>query len=84
MGGLALLAAAIGLALSPQGRGMRRAHRLACYCLILSAIASVLGVYLWQQAGAVEPQYATPAMLALIFAAHSAWGWLLLIFSFRV
>jgi hypothetical protein len=84
MGGLALLAAALGLALSPQGRGLRRAIRLASYCIILSAIASVLGVYLWREAGAIEPQYATPAMLALIFAAHSAWGWLLFIFSFRL
>jgi hypothetical protein len=84
MGGLALLAGAIGLAISPQGRGLRRVTRLAACLLIISAVASAVGVYLWRQAGAIEPQYATAAMLALIFAAHSAWGWVLFIFSFRI
>jgi hypothetical protein len=84
MGGLALGAAALGLALSPRGRGLRRVTRLASYALVVSATASAVGVYLWGQSGAMEPQYAAPAMLALIFAAHSAWGWLLLLLSFRM
>jgi hypothetical protein len=84
MAGLVLLAVAWGIAISPQGHGLRRATRLAAYSLILSGVCSAAGVYLWHGAGAIDPQYTTAGMLGAVFGVHSAWGWVLLLTSFRL
>lgn len=75
MSALALLSVLVGLAL---GRGTRRMGRIAAVTLILSAIGSVVGLYLWDCCGALDARHATPGFLLLVFAVHSALGWILL------
>lgn len=81
MGGLAALFLAIGLTI--RGR-LRGTTRLAAIAVILAAIGSVAGLYLWHGSGAIEAQYAMPAFLAMVFGVHSLWGWVLLIASWRL
>jgi hypothetical protein len=81
MAGLAALCAAIGLI---AARWLTRMTRLASLLTILAAAASVIGLYLWVECGAVEPKYATPGFLALVFLVHSFWAWVLLAVSFRL
>jgi len=74
MGGLVLLSLAIGLAVGGRVRGLAR---LAAVTIILAAVGSAVGVWLWSQCGALEPGQTSVMVLALVFAAHSAWGWVL-------
>ena len=78
---LAGLAAATGLAL---GRNVRELSRLASILIILSAAGSVAGLYLGHMAGVIEAGQATALFMAIVFVAHSLWGWFLLVFVPRV
>ncbi len=79
MGGVVLLAAALGVAL---GRGVRRWTYIASITTILWAGGSVAALYFAKQYGWLEPDLVpvetTTKFMAVVFAAHSAWGWLLL------
>jgi len=81
MGGLVLLAAAVGLTIR---RGSRPASRVASIALIVAAAGSAVGLYLWGEAGAIEMRYAAPGFLALVFAVHSLFAWILLPLSWRI
>jgi hypothetical protein len=74
MGGLVLLALSIGMAVSGRVRGLTR---LAAVTVILAAVGSAVGMWLWSQCGALEAGQASVMVLALVFVAHSAWGWVL-------
>ncbi len=81
MAGLLLLSTALGLAI---GRGARGLSRLAAVCLVLAAVGTVVALYLGAKTGAIEPRYTTANALAAAFAAHSAYGWLLLLVTWRL
>ena len=68
-------------------RGGYRFTRLAAIMLILCAVGSVVGLYLGSLCGAIRPhELAVPFLpfLALIFIAHSLWGWVLLPLASRL
>ena len=71
MGGLVLLSLSIGMAV---GGRLRELTRLASLTIILAAVGSAVGVWLWAQCGALEAGQASVMVLALVFVAHSAWG----------
>ncbi len=73
MGGLALWMASIGLALGRAARGLAR---LAAITLILSAVGTVVGLYLGSQCGAIPPEQSTSLYLAVAFLIHSIYGWI--------
>jgi len=73
MGGLVLWTASIGLALGRAGRGLAR---LAAITLILSAVGTVVALYLGSLCGAIPPEQSTPLYLALAFLIHSIYGWI--------
>ena len=79
--GLAGLATATGVA---WGRSVLGLSRLAAVLIILSAVASSVGLYLGHMAGVIEAAQATALFLAIVFVAHSLWGWFLLLFARRV
>jgi hypothetical protein len=74
MGGLALLSLSIGMAVGGRVRGLAQ---LAAVTVILAALGSAVGVWLWSQCGALEAGQTGVMVLALVFVAHSAWGWVL-------
>lgn len=55
-----------------------RACRLGGIGLIACALASSVGLMLWRQAGAITSEQAGVMTLVTVFAAISAWGWVLL------
>ena len=61
----------------------RRLMRLSAALLILSAGCTVWGLHVGVQSNALDPKYATPAYLAVAFAVHSAWGWILISIAAR-
>ena len=73
MGGLVLWTAAVGLAFGRAARGL---SRLAAITLILSAVGTVIGLYLGSRCGAIPPEQSTPLYLALAFLIHSLYGWI--------
>jgi len=73
MGGLGALSALIGLAVGRAARGLAR---LAAITLILSAVGTVVGLYLGSQCGAIPPAQSAPLYLALAFLIHSGYGWI--------
>lgn len=84
MGGLTLLLFFVGLA---GGRGVRRWTYAASILLILSAVASVIGLYLGSLSGAIAPGDLPMALLpslGLVFVIQSLWGWILLPLASRV
>ena len=81
MAGFVVTVAAIGITI---GRGARMLTRLAAAMVILSAVASVVGLYLGAECGAIDPARSSMAFLALVFAIHSLWGWVLLPVSSRL
>jgi len=74
IGGVTLLITTVGMAVAGRVRGL---IRLAAVTVILAGAASAVGVWLWSQCGALEPAQASVMIIALVFVAHSAWGWLL-------
>ena len=81
MGGLGVLCALIGLAIGRAARGLAR---LAAITLILSAVGTVVGLYLGSRCGAIPPTQATPFCLILAFLVHSGYGWIQLPILFRL
>lgn len=81
LGGLVVTCLSLGATMRLRARG---AAKWAAFCLILSATATVVGLYLGGQAGALEPKYYAPKMLGIIFVGVSAWAWMLLIVSRRL
>jgi hypothetical protein len=81
MGGLGALSALIGLAVGRAARGLAR---LAAITLILSAVGTVVGLFLGSQCGAIPPAQSTPLYLALAFFIHSGYGWIQLLILSRL
>ncbi|MCH7996056.1 MAG: hypothetical protein IIB57_16645, partial [Planctomycetes bacterium] len=79
--GLVLVSALIGLAIGTRVRGF---SRMAAVMLLVSAIGSVVGLYLGNLAGAIESAQSSMLFLALVFFVHSFWGWVLLLAGSRV
>lgn len=78
MGGLVVVFGLAGLAI---GRGVRGWSLVAAVTLLFSAFGSVFGLYVGHLCDAVNPaSWPVPFMagLAVIFAIHSFWGWILL------
>ncbi|MGB2986140.1 MAG: hypothetical protein WBE26_09685, partial [Phycisphaerae bacterium] len=74
MAGPVLVCVLLGLA---TGRGTRRWTYVASIMLILSAIGSVVGLYLGSQCGAIKPAELPVSFLpflAIVFVIHSVWG----------
>ena len=74
MGGLSVVAFCIGVAIAGRVRGL---GRIAAGTLLLSAIGSVVGLWLWSRLGAIPPGQATATFLAIAFVIHSGWAWAL-------
>ena len=82
--GLAASAALVTLFGMTIGRGARGLQRLAAVLLIISAVGSVVGLYLGARCGAIEAEHSTPMFLAMVFAIHSLYGWILLPVASRI
>jgi hypothetical protein len=74
--GVCLLGLLGGLA---WGRAAKAFCRAAGIAVILSALGSVVALRLLNLSGALEPVYASIPFLAMVFAIHSFFGWLLLL-----
>ena len=81
MAGLVLVSALVGLAIGARVRGF---SRMAAVMLLVSAIGSVVGLYLGNLAGAIESAQSSMLFLAFVFFVHSLWGWVLLLAGSRV
>ncbi len=81
MGGITLLFAFLGLAMAGSARGITK---LAGVTVILAAIGTAAGIWLWTQTGALDLQYADWPKLAAAFGIHSAWGVVLLLSANRI
>lgn len=81
MAGLGALCFCVGLSIAGRVRGLAR---FAGGTVILSAIGSVVGLYLWSRIDAVPPEQATLTYLLIVFAIHSAWGWILWVVAPRL
>ena len=81
MGGLVFAFLALGATLRFRIRG---AAKWAAFAVILAALGTIAALYLGGQAGAIEPNYTGAKTLAVIFAAVSLWGWILLIAAPRL
>lgn len=70
----------VGFAMLGMGvvRKAARLAKIAGVFLLLSAVASAGGLYLGLLTAVVDAEYATILFLAIVFAAHSFWGWVLL------
>jgi hypothetical protein len=81
MGLLTLLLALLGLALAGRAR---RITTLAGLVVILGALGTATGIWLWTQSGALEPRYAAWSVLMTAFGIHGSWGIVLLLSARRV
>ena len=82
MGTLVVVGALLGLSMARWPRGFTR---IAAAGTILAAAGSVAGLIALKQCDALEkPEYGTIPALAMIFAIHSIYGWLLLPISSRI
>ncbi len=81
MGGLTLLFAFLGLAMSAKARGITR---FAGVVVLLAAIATAVGIWLWTQTGALDIQYASWSRIAAAFGIHALWGVVLLLSANRI
>ena len=75
MGLLTLLMALMGLALASRVRGITR---LAGFSVLLAALGTVAGIWLWAQSGALDMPYARWQWLLRAFLVHGVWGFVLL------
>jgi hypothetical protein len=76
MAGLLVLAVLAGSTIRRVPRGL---NRLAALAVIASASATAVGLVLLGRCGAIEAGYSSVAFVVMVFAAHSLYGWLLLI-----
>jgi hypothetical protein len=81
MGWLTLLVALLGLATAARARGV---SLLAGITIIIAAIGTPVGLWLWSQGGAIDPRFASWPWLAGAFAMHAVWGLILLISAARI
>jgi hypothetical protein len=81
MGGITLLFAFLGLAMVWSARGITK---FAGITVILAALGTTLGIWLWTQSGALDLQYAAWPRLAAAFGIHAAWGVVLLLTANRI
>lgn len=81
VGVVATLFLMIGLLARRRARGF---SYLAAFTLILSAVASAVGLRVGAHFDAVAPEYATLSFIATVFAIQSAWGWVLLLACRRI
>jgi hypothetical protein len=84
MAGPVVVCALLGWAI---GRGTRGITYVAAVTLVVSAVGSVVGLYLGTLYDAVEPaELPMPLLpfLATVFLIHSIWGWILLPLASRV
>ncbi|MBI1827106.1 MAG: hypothetical protein HY287_04125 [Planctomycetes bacterium] len=80
MGGLVVLAWALGLMI----RRLRGATRFAAYMLIVASIGTAAAIYLGTQTGAMDAAQFKIPVIAAILVAESLWGWISLITSRRL
>ncbi len=73
-GAFVAFAVLVGLVISAKSRAL---SRLAAVVLLLSAIGSAAGIYLWGQCGALEGTYSSIPFILGVFFIHSLYGWLL-------
>jgi len=73
MGGLVLWTTLIGLAVRRAARGLAR---FAAIILILSAVGTVVALYLGSRCEAIPPEQAAPMYLFIAFLIHSSYGWI--------
>lgn len=73
-GAIVAFAVLVGLVISARSRAL---SRLAAVALLLSAIGSGVGIYLWGQCGALEGTYSSIPFIVGVFVVHSLYGWLL-------
>lgn len=81
MAGLGAVFFCVGLAVAGRLQGLAR---LASASLALSAVGSVVGLFLWSRLGAVSPDHATITFLLIVFLIHSSWAWVLWPLSSRL
>jgi hypothetical protein len=81
VGGLILTGLLFGVSI---GRGVRGLLRAASLVLVLSSVATVAALVIGARVDAVDAEQVTPLFLAGVFAAQSAWGWVLLPISWRI
>lgn len=81
MGGLTLLFAFLGMAMSGKARGITR---FAGVVVLVAAIATAAGIWLWSQTGALDLQYASWSKIGAAFGIHAVWGLVLLVSANRI
>jgi len=77
--GMGAVVAFCGLLGLMRDRAPLRLCRLAAVVLIVSAVASSVGLYIGSRFEMLQSEHASMAFLATVFVVHSAYGWLLLI-----
>lgn len=81
MGVLVLWFVLLGIAVD---RGHRRWLRIGAWSLIVAGATTGLALFLGNQCGAIDDEWATPLVLIGAFVAHSLYGWILLPVSARL
>lgn len=81
IGLLTLLAALLGLAVATRARGITK---MAGGIVLVAAVVTAAGMWLWTQNGALETKYAGWGVLAAAFAIHAVWGAVLLVSVKRI
>lgn len=81
MGWLTLLVALLGLAAAARARGITK---LAAVVVLIAAAGTPVGLWLWNQCGALDPQFANWSWMAAAFVIHAAWGIVLLVMASRI
>lgn len=80
-GGLAVFFLCLG---SLLGRHLRGACKLAAILVILSAVASGIGLWIGGRHDVIPADRAAPTVIALVFVVQSLFGWVLLLAAPRV
>ncbi len=81
MAGVTLLFVLIGFTASGFVRGLTK---FAAIAVILAAVGTAAGIWLWTQCGALDVQYAAWPKLAAAFGIHATWGLILLFSAGRI
>jgi len=74
VGGVAGALLLLGLTI---GRGVRALGKSASLFLMLSALGSVAGMYVYRDIGVLSPEKTTIGIIGLVFVAHSLWACML-------
>jgi hypothetical protein len=81
MGLVNLTCAFVGIALAGRVRGITK---FAGVMVVLAAVGTAVGIWLWTQSGALDMQFAAWPKLAAAFGIHAAWGVVLLLSANRI